>query len=99
MGGGGGKLQSHGGERSNRGAESKAERFPHRGLSPTSTQQPERLVCLSAGWDGWGLGAEAQVSEVGPQGGDWGWQREHSLKGASAPQLAGRESGKKSGPA
>ena len=28
-----------------------------------------------------------------------GWQREHSLKGASAPQLAGRESRKKSGPA
>ena len=25
------------------------------------------------------------------QGGDWGWLREHSLKGASAPQLAGRE--------
>ena len=42
-----------------------------------------------------GLGAEALAS-VGSQGGDWGWQREHSLKGASAPQLAGRESGKKS---
>ena len=36
---------------------------------------------------------------VGSQGEDWGWRREHSLKGASAPQLAGRESGKKSGPA
>ena len=45
-----------------------------------------------------GLGAEARAS-VGSQGEDWGWQREHSLKGASAPQLAGRESGKKSGPA
>ena len=42
-----------------------------------------------------GLGAEARAS-VGSQGEDWGWQREHSLKGASAPQLAGRESGKKS---
>ena len=30
------------------------------------------------------------------QGEDWGWWREHSLKGASAPQLAGRESGEKS---
>ena len=44
-----------------------------------------------------GLGAEARAS-VGSQGEDWGWLREHSLKGASAPQLAGRESGKKSGP-
>ena len=43
-----------------------------------------------------GLGAEARASEVGSQGEDWGWRREHSLKGASAPQLAGRESGKRS---
>ena len=41
-----------------------------------------------------GLGAEARAS-VGSQGEDWGWRREHSLKGASAPQLAGRESGEK----
>ena len=40
-----GKLWSHGGERSNRGAEGKVERFPPRGLVPTSTHQPERLVC------------------------------------------------------
>ena len=33
------------------------------------------------------------------QGEAWGWLREHSLKGASAPQLARRESGKKSGTA
>ena len=45
-----------------------------------------------------GLGAEARAS-VGSQGENWGWRREHSLKGASAPQLAGRESGKKSGAA
>ena len=31
---------------------------------------------------------------MGSQGEDWGWLREHSLKGASVPQLAGRESGK-----
>ena len=48
-GGGGGKLRSHRGERSNRGAEGKAERFPHRGLVPTSTHQPKRLVCSPAG--------------------------------------------------
>ena len=51
----GGKLQSHGGEHSNRGAEGKAERFPHRGSVPTSTHQPERLVCSPAraggGWE------------------------------------------------
>ena len=42
-----------------------------------------------------GLGAEARAS-VGSQGEDWGWLREHSLRGAIVPQLAGRESGKKS---
>ena len=50
----GGKLRSHGGERSNRGAESKAERFPHRGLVLTSTHQLETLVCspteAGGGW-------------------------------------------------
>ena len=52
---GGWKLRSHGGERSNRGAEGKAERFPHGGSVPTSTHQPERLVCSPArtgrGWE------------------------------------------------
>ena len=51
-GGKGGKLWSHGGERSNRGAEGKAERFPHRGSVPTSTHQPERIVCSPARMDG-----------------------------------------------
>ena len=37
--------------------------------------------------------------EVRYQGEDWDWLPEQSLKGASIPQLAGRESGKKSGPA
>ena len=50
-------------------------------------------------WGGWGLGAEALASEVRFQGEDWGWLCEHSLKGANAPQLAGRESGKKPGSA
>ena len=51
----GGKHWSHGGELSNRDAEGKAERFPHRGSVPTSTHQPERLVCsptgVGGGWD------------------------------------------------
>ena len=59
---------------------------------------PAREACLLTRWGGRGLGAEARAS-VGSQGEDWGWLREHSLKGASAPQLAGRESGKKSVPA
>ena len=54
-GGGEGNLQSHGGEHSNRGAEGKAERFLHGGSVPTSTHQPERLVCSPArvggGWE------------------------------------------------
>ena len=45
-----GKLQSHRGECSNRGAEEKAERFPHRGLVLTSTHQIEMLVCSPTGW-------------------------------------------------
>ena len=54
---------------------------------------------LSAHPPGWaGLGAEDRAS-VRSQGEDWGWQREHSLKGASAPWLARRESRKKSGAA
>ena len=52
MGGGGWKLWNHGGEHSNRCAEGKAERFPHRGVVPTSTHQPERLVCSPAGAGG-----------------------------------------------
>ena len=51
-GGWGGKPQSHGGERSHRAAEGKVERFPHRGTVPTSTHQPERLVCSPAGASG-----------------------------------------------
>ena len=60
---------------------------------------PAREACLLTHWGRRGLGAEAQASEVGSQGEGWGWRREHSPKGASAPQLAGRESGKKSGAA
>ena len=56
VGGVGGKLQSHGGESSNRDAEGKVERFLHRGSVLTSTHQPERLVCSPAGvGGGWEL--------------------------------------------
>ena len=52
---GGGKLQSHGGQHKNKGAEGKAERLLHRGSVLTSTHQPERLVCspsrLGGGWE------------------------------------------------
>ena len=96
MGGGGGKLRSHGGELSNRVAEGKVERFPH-GIG-ADQHSPAREGCLLTHRGRQGLGAEAQASEVRSQGEDWGWLREHSPKGASAPQLAGRESGKKSGP-
>ena len=42
---------------------------------------PAREACLLTRRGGQGLGAEAQASEVRYQGEDWGWQREHSLKG------------------
>ena len=95
----GGKLWSHRGKCSNRAAGGQVERFPYTGSLPTSTHQPERLVCSPDGVGGWGLGAETLSLEVRSQGEDWGWLREHSLKGASEPQLARRESRKKSGPA
>ena len=60
---------------------------------------PAREACLLTRQGGRGLGAEAPASEVRSQGEDWGWLHEQSLKGASAPQLAGRESKKKSGTA
>ena len=41
---------------------------------------PDREACLLTRRDGQGLGAEAQAS-IGSQGEDWGWRREHSLKG------------------
>ena len=60
----GGRLQSDRGESSNRGAEGKAERFPHRGSVPTSTHQPERLVCSPAGvGGGWELRLGLRRSE------------------------------------
>ena len=60
---------------------------------------PIWVACLHTYRDGWGLGAEAQALEVRSQGEDWGWLSEDSLKEGSAPQLARRESGKKTGPA
>ena len=58
----GSKLQSHRGERSNRGVEGKVERFLHRGSVPTSTHQPERLVCSPAGAGrGWELRLRLQI--------------------------------------
>ena len=60
---------------------------------------PAGEACLLTRQGGRGLRAEARASEVGSQGEDWGWRREHSLKGAIEPQLAGRDSGKTSGAA
>ena len=60
---------------------------------------PARDTCLLSHEGEWRLGAEALASEIRSQGEDWGWLHEHSLKGASVPQLSRRESRKKSGPA
>ena len=60
---------------------------------------PAREASLLTRRGGWRLRAEAPTLEVRSQGEDWGWLREHSMKGASAPQLARRESEKKSGTA
>ena len=60
---------------------------------------PAWEACLLTHWGGRGLGAEDRALKFRSQGGDWGWLCEHSLKGANAPELARRESGKKSGAA
>ena len=61
---GGGNLPRHGGEHSNRGAEGKAEKFPHRGSVPTSTHQPESLVYPpSRPGGGWELRLRLQRSD------------------------------------
>ena len=94
-----GKLRSHGGEHSNRGAGGKVERFPHRGLVPTSTHQPERLLCSPTGaGGGWELRLGLWRPDPRERTGV-GWLCEDSLKGASAPQLAQKESGEKPGTA
>ena len=64
----------------------------------TDQHSQAQEACLLTRWGKWGLGAEA-LAWVGSHGEDWGWLREHSLRGASAPQLARRESGIKSGAA
>ena len=90
----GGKLQNHGGERNNRGAEGGQSREIPTQRIGADQHSPAREACLLTHPGGWGLGAEAPASEVGSQEEDRCW-----LKGASAPQLVGREFGKKSGTA
>ena len=77
----------------------RAKRRDSRTRIGADQHSPAREACLLTRRDGWGLGAEAQASEVRSQGDAWGWLSEHSLKGASAPQLARIQSGKKSGTA
>ena len=60
---------------------------------------PAREASLLNHQGRWGLGAEAQVSQVRSQGEDWGWLQEHSQTGVSAPRLAGSVSGEKYGTA
>ena len=48
--------------------------------SGADQHSPAREACLLTRWGGLELGAETRAS-VGSQGEDWGWLREHSLKG------------------
>ena len=79
--------------RSQQGCRGQSGEIPVQRIS-ADQHSPAWETCLLAHQDGWGLGAEAPALEVRSQGEDWGWLREHSLKGANAPQLSGRESGK-----
>ena len=80
------------------GCRGQSREIPAQSIS-ADQHSPAQEACLITCWGGRELRAEAQALEVISQGEDWGWLHEHSLKGASVPQLARRESGKKSGPA
>ena len=79
------------------GVQRAKQRDSHTEIS-AEQHSPAREACLLTRRGGRGLGAEARASEVRPQREDWGWLGEHSLKGASVPQIARRESGENSGP-
>ena len=88
-----------GGRVSFRATEESAATGVQRAKQRDSTQRiaagqhsPAQEACLLTRQDRWGLGAEARASEVRGQRENRGWLHEHSLKWASAPQLAGRES-------
>ena len=55
----------------------------------TAITSPRGLSAHPQGWAGLGVEARALVGA----GEGWGWRREHSLQGVSAPRLDGRESG------
>ena len=53
---------------------------PTRRIS-ANQHSPAREACLLTCRGGRGLGAEAWAAEVRSQGEDWGWLREHNLRG------------------
>ena len=64
-----------------RGCGGQSGEIPAQRLS-ADQHSPAREACLLPRWGRRaGLGAEARASEVGSQGEDWVWRREHSLKG------------------
>ena len=95
MGAGGGEASEPRRRAQQQGCRGQSREIPARRIS-ADQHSPAREACLLTCWGGWVLGAETWASEVRPQGEHWGWLHEHSLKGASAPQLAERESGKRS---
>ena len=56
-------------------------------------RSPAREACLLTRRGGRGLGAEARAA-VRSQGEDWGWRREHSLKGLAHHSWLGGRPGK-----
>ena len=80
------------------GCRGQSQEIPTQRIS-ADQHSPAREASLLTRRDDLELGAEARALEVRSQREDWGWLGEHSLKGASAPRLARRESGKRSGTA
>ena len=86
-----GELWSREVECSHRGAEGRAERFCTEARRRAALTSARGLSAPPPGPAG--LGAEARAA-VGSQGEDWGWLREHSLKGLVHHGEPGRSPGK-----
>ena len=79
-GGGGGEASEPQRRVQQQGCGGQSKEIPVQRIS-ADQHSPAREACLLTRWGGRGLEAEARALEVRSQGEDWGWLREHSLKG------------------
>ena len=93
MGGGKGEASEPQRKAQQQGCRGQSREIPAQGIG-ADQHSLAREACLLTRRGRWELGAEARALEIRSQGEDSGWLHEHSLKGASVPQLGRRESWK-----